>query len=268
VNPRGPVGIFDSGVGGLTVARALLDLLPDERLLYVADTAHLPYGPRPPEQIRHFALQIIAFLVERGAKAVIMGCNTSSAVALEPARARYPIPIFGIIEPGARAALAATRGRVGVIATQATVLTGAYSQALDRLADSPVATREQACPAFVPLVEKGELTGPNVMAAATEYLAPLKDFGADTVVFGCTQYPFLQEAVGEIMGPDVALVDPALAVAQEAAQYFQGHGMLAPSPASGEHRFFASGDATDLMTTGSRFFGTPITRVDPVTVRD
>jgi len=261
--PGAPIGVFDSGVGGLTVARALLDLLPGERLLYFADTGHIPYGPRPPEEIKGFALDIVAFLMSQGAKAVVMGCNTSSAVALKSARKMHGPLIFGVIQPGTRAALQATRNhRIGVIATQATVSTAAYSQALHAL-DSSVEVMEQPCPEFVPLVEKGELDSPYTRQVATAYLSPVLQFGADTVVFGCTQYPLLRPIISEIAGPKVVLVDPAEETAKEVAAALREAGLINPGCAKPcAHRFFASGDATSMRSVGARFFGQPIENVE------
>jgi len=259
-----PIGVFDSGVGGLTVARALLGLLPDESLLYFADTIHLPYGCRPPEQIRGFALAITTFLVQQGAKAVVMGCNTSSAVALESAREMHRLPIFGIIQPGAKAALhTSRRGRIGILATQATVSTRAYSRTLRSL-DSSVEVIEQPCPEFVPLVERGELDSAFARQVARAYLAPLLQFGVDVLLFGCTQYPLLAPLLREIAGPQIALIDPAEEVAREVAASLRDAGLLKPPGGNPRpHRFFASGDDTSLRTVGARFLGRPIEEVQP-----
>ena len=262
-NPAAPIGVFDSGVGGLTVARALLNLLPGERLLYFADTAHVPYGPRSPEEIKQFALDITAFLMGEGAKAIVMGCNTSSAVALEPARQLHGPLVFGVIQPGARAALCATRSvRIGVLATQATVSTHAYLNAL-RCLRPEIEVVEQACPEFVPLVEKGELDTPYTRKVAAEYLQSVQAFGADTIVFGCTQYPLLRPLIGELAGPQVALVDPAEETAKEVVAALQKAGLVNPAaPDLRAHRFFASGDSASMKTVGAGFLGLPIEQVE------
>ncbi|NIM24719.1 MAG: glutamate racemase [Armatimonadetes bacterium] len=262
-DPTAPIGVFDSGVGGLTVARALLHLLPGERLLYFADTAHVPYGPRPPEQIKDFALDISAFLIEQGAKAVIMGCNTSSAVALEPARESHGPLIFGVIQPGAKAALRATRkSRIGVIATQATVSTAAYSSALRGLKPA-LEVIEQPCPEFVPLVEKGELNSAHTRQVTNGYLEPVLQFGVDTVVLGCTQYPLLRPLIQEIAGPEITLIDPAEETAKEVAAALREAKLVNPgTPDASAHRFFASGDPTSIKTVGARFLGQPIENIE------
>ncbi|OPZ87399.1 MAG: Glutamate racemase [bacterium ADurb.Bin429] len=257
------IGVFDSGVGGLTVARAVLEHLPQARLLYLADTAHVPYGPRPLEQVRDFAVQIIAFLFQQGADAVVMGCNMSSAAGAHTvAVARFSKPVFEVIGPGSAAAWAATRsGAIGVIATQGTVNSGAYGRALCACGASAV--YEQACPAFVPLVERGLSDGPEVEAAVTEYLTPLRDAGIDTLVFGCTHYPFLRAPIARFLGADVTLIDPAEFVARQVEALF-GAGPADPNPA--RHRFFSSGDPESLRREGARFLGFPLPRVAQVDV--
>jgi glutamate racemase len=263
IDSTAPIAVFDSGVGGLTVARALLSLLPGERLLYYADTAHVPYGPRPPEEIRGFALDITAFLIGQGAKAVVMGCNTSSAVALGPARRLYGPFVFGVIQPGARAALRATRKKqIGVIATQVTVSTGAYSTALHTL-QADLQVFEQPCPEFVPLVERGELDSPHTRRVAAAYLAPVIESGADTLIFGCTQYPLLRPVISEIAGPEIVLIDPAEETAKEVAAALEEANLVNPGPPDpSAHRFFASGDSTSMKTVGARFLSLPIEKVE------
>lgn len=257
------IGVFDSGVGGLTVARAILHHLPTARLLYLGDTAHVPYGPRPLAQVRDFALQIIAFLFDQGADAVVMGCNMSSASgAREVAAPHYTRPIFEVIRPGCRAAHAATRGAVGVIATQGTVSSGVYGRTLH--ACGSVAVHEQACPAFVPLVERGLDDGPEVEAAVAEYLTPLRLAGVDTLIFGCTHYPLLRDAVARFLGADVQLIDPADEVAREVAAHFGTCPPTATDPT--RHRFFSSGDPDSLRRIGERLLGFPLLNVERVNV--
>lgn len=261
------IGVFDSGVGGLSVARALLKRLPGIRLLYLADTAHVPYGPRPLEQVRDFAVQIMAFLVGEGADAVVMGCNMSSAAgAREAAMACLDRPIYEVIAPGSRAALAASRqGRIGVIATQGTVNSGVYGRTLRAQGD--VTVIEQACPAFVPLVERGLSHGAEVDAAVEEYLGPLRAADVDTVIFGCTHYPFLREAIARFLGEAVALVDPGAHVAEEVAAacaYLASAGL--PDHNHRRHRFFSSGDPASLQREGERLLGIPLLSVSQVNV--
>jgi glutamate racemase len=262
-SPPLTLGVFDSGVGGLTVARALLRGLPGARLLYLADTAHVPYGGRPLEQVRDFALQIMEFLFDQGAEAIVPGCNMSIASsAVEEARRRFGKPVFEIIRPGARAARAASRsGAVGVIATQGTVQSGIYGRRLREAGAARVV--EQACPQFVPLVERGLDGGPEVAAAVEEYLAPLRDAGVDTVVFGCTHYPFLRAAIQAFMGENIALIDPGEHVVEELAARYRDRLTTNRHPA---HRFFCSGDPDSLRREGSRFLGLPINDVEHVDV--
>jgi len=262
---RPTIGVFDSGVGGLTVARAILEHLPAARLMYLADTAHVPYGPRPLPQVRGFALQIIDFLFAQGVDAVVMGCNMSIASgAREVAVQRYTQPIFEIIRPGCGAAQRASRlGKVGVIATQGTVNSGAYGRVLCELGVPHFI--EQPCPAFVPLVERGSSDGPEVEAAVAEYLGPLRDAGIDTLVFGCTHYPFLRAAVEQFLGAEIALIDPAEQVAHEMAAYYGPAAHALDADPAG-HRFFCSGDPDSLQREAQRFLGLPDIRVEQVNV--
>ena len=261
------IGVFDSGVGGLTVARAVLSHLPGVSLLYLGDTAHVPYGPRPLAQVRDFALQIIAFLIARGADAVVMGCNMSSASgAHEVARASMRTPVFEVIRPGSLAARAASRtGKVGVIATQGTVSSGAYRQVLKELAVPEVF--EQACPDFVPLVERGLADGPEVEDAVARYLAPLRDVGIDTLIFGCTHYPFLRTAIARFLGPAVTLIDPGEFAARELAACFAGNARVRQVDLRHDrHHFFSSGDPDSLRREGERFLGIPLCVVTGVDI--
>jgi glutamate racemase len=259
-----PIGVFDSGVGGLTVARALTRALPRERLLYFADTAHVPYGPRPLEELQQLALEITAFLFRQGAKVVIMASNSSDAAGLEAAQQVYDKKVFGVINPGARAAVKAVRqGRVGVLATQATVSSRAYEQALHRLHPA-LQVRQQACPEFVPLVESGQLDTPYTRQVAAEYLKPILAFGVEVIVLGCTQYPLLAPLIQSLVGAEITLVDPAEEVAKEVGDYLKAQGWLNASSAPAEHRFFASGEATSLREVGAAFFGQEISQVEKI----
>lgn len=261
------IGVFDSGVGGLTVARAILSHLPGARLLYFGDTAHVPYGPRPLAQVCDFAVQIIGFLFAQGAEAVVMGCNMSSAAgAREVAVQRFSKPIFEVIQPGSRAACAASGcGKIGVIATQGTVNSGIYGRTLR--AQGVREVYEQACPAFVPLVERGLSAGPEVDAAVREYLTPLRAAGVDTLIFGCTHYPYLREAVGRFMGPEVTLIDPGEYAAREVDEHFAAvAGARMPNPDVSRHHFFSSGDPESLRREGERFLGIPLISVEQVNV--
>lgn len=213
-----PIGIFDSGVGGLTVARAILDQLPGERLLYIGDTANSPYGPKPLEQVRSMALNVMDELVDSGVKMLVIACNTATAAALDEARERYTkgmgIPVIEVISPAARTAAALTRsGRVGVIATAGTVNSGAYARALQGIPGLNLT--QQACPRFVQLAEAGITTGPQVLDVAKEYLEPLQVAAVDTLVLGCTHYPLLAGPISYVMGRNVALVSSSEETAKD-----------------------------------------------------
>ncbi len=240
------IGIRDSGVGGLTVARCIQKALPHARILYFADTIHVPYGGRKPEEVRHFALHIAQFLIEQGAQLIVFACNTSSAVALETARETLPVPVVGTIEPGARAAKRQTKNhRIGVLATQATVESADYSRHIEAL-DSQNRVLEIACPRFVPLVESERTESAEALQAAHEYLQPLIEFGADTVVLGCTHYPLLQpvleRAACELGAPHLQFVDPAQAVAEDVQHLLSEIEYSKAAIDDSEHTFFVSGE--------------------------
>ncbi len=201
-----PIGVFDSGVGGLTVVSALMRRLPRESILYLGDTARLPYGDKSPRTVRRYTRRNVDFLLARGVKAVVVACNTASALALEDLD--YPLPIWGVVEPGAAAAVAATRGRVGVIATESTIRSDAYGRAIRRL-DSVIEVASKACPLFVPLVEEGWSDDPISRQIAERYLTPLLETGIDTLVLGCTHYPLLKPVLQQVAGEGVRLVDSA-----------------------------------------------------------
>ena len=208
LNSHLPIGVFDSGVGGLTVARSIIDQLPHESILYVGDTARTPYGPRPLAQVRSFALEILDQLVEEGVKALVIACNTASAAMLRDARERYSVPVIEVIQPAVRRAVSATRsGRIGVIGTRATIESGAY---LDAFAAAPqLHVSSVACPLFVEYVERGETSGAAITAIAKDYLAPLIVDDIDTLVLGCTHYPLLTGVISYVMGNEVTLVSSA-----------------------------------------------------------
>jgi glutamate racemase len=215
--PQNPIiGVRDSGVGGLTVAHQIKKLLPHAHLLYFADTAHVPYGDRTPEEVKYFALNISEWLLSQGAQTLIFACNTSSAYALEIARERFPVPVFGMIEPGAQAALSTTRNhKIGILATHATVDSRVYSHTIQRMSPQ-TQVWEIACPRFVPLVESEQIQSVEAHSATRKYLQPLLTAGVDTVVLGCTHYPLLLPVLNEI-APQLHFVDPAEFLAQEVA---------------------------------------------------
>jgi glutamate racemase len=252
-SPQAAIGVFDSGVGGLTVLRALMRLLPRERFIYVGDTARVPYGTKSAESVRRFALEIAGFLARRGVKMVVVACNTVSAVALPELRRFLSVPVLGVIEPGARAALAATRsGRVGVIGTEATVRSRAYDEAVRRL-DPSVKVFSRACPLLVPLVEEGWLTHPVTREVADLYLKPLLRKAVDTLVLGCTHYPLLKPALARA-ARRVELIDSAEETAKAVRSRLEQDGLLSHrGRASAE--FFSSDDPVKFAALGRRFLG-------------
>lgn len=257
-----PIGIFDSGVGGLTVARAILDQLPNESTLYIGDTARGPYGPRPLAEVREFALETMDYLVEQGVKAIVIACNTASAAMLRDARERYSIPVVEVIQPAVRRAVAATRsGNVGVIGTRATIDSKAY---LDAFAAAPqLNITSIACPLFVEFVERGETSGAEITKVAREYLAPVMDAKVDTLVLGCTHYPLLTGVISYVMGEGVTLVSSAEETAKDLYRTLVENGLLrTQSPTPATHRFLATGDAKAFETLARRFLGPEVTHVE------
>ena len=254
--------MFDSGFGGLTVARALIDLLPGEDLVYIGDTGRYPYGPRPADEVRRFAEELARSLVdEHGAKVVIVACNTAAAAGLDELRATMPVPILDVIAPGAEALVRATAtGRAGVIGTVGTVASGAYRAAVARTG-APVQLTTAACPGFVEFVERGQTEGDEVTVLAERLLAPVREADIDALLLGCTHYPFLARTIGEVMGAGVTLVSSADETAFAAQRILGELGLLrVPSCAGdaarrGEHRFLSSGDVETFRDLGSRLLG-------------
>jgi glutamate racemase len=259
-----PVGIFDSGIGGLTVARAIRELLPQESTIYLGDTARVPYGPKSPETVRRYSREILDWLLGQDVKAVVVACNTATAHALDDLRARSPVPVIGVIEPGARAAAAATTsGRIGVIGTAGTVASGAYVRALlHERGDLRVVA--QACPLFVPLVEEGWFDHPATLLVAEEYLTSVRAADIDALVLGCTHYPMLVPLLGRIMGPSVQLIDSARETARELARVLVDAGIAAPSNAVSSQRWIATDDAERFARVGAVFMGSAVSSVEIV----
>jgi glutamate racemase len=254
-----PIGIFDSGVGGLTVARAVIDQLPAEQVVYVGDTAHGPYGPLAIAEIRRHSLAVGDALMERGVKALVVACNTASAASLADIRERYPVPVVEVILPAVRRAAAATRtGRIGVIGTRATIASGAYTDAFAGARDVEVTA--VACPRFVDFVERGMTSGRQVLGLAQSYLEPLQRAHVDTLVLGCTHYPLLAGVLQIVLGPDVTLVSSADETAKEVYRVLAAR-ELARDPADAApppHEFLATGDPEPFRRLGRRFLGPEI----------
>lgn len=236
----GPVGVFDSGVGGLTVLRALERAFPGEDYVYFGDTARVPYGNKSDATVLRYAFEDALFLLRQGAKILVVACNTASAVAVDELQRYFAIPVLGVIEPGARAAVATTRtGRVGIIGTAATIRSGAYQSAIERLRPGTVTTAA-SCPLFVPLAEEGWHDEPPCLDIARTYLGPLVAAGVDTLVLGCTHYPMLRGVIGQVMGPDVTLVDSADAAAEAVGGILEGRGLRRERTGGGACRFYLS----------------------------
>lgn len=254
-----PIGVFDSGLGGLTVARAIIDQLPGEEILYIGDTLNTPYGTKPIGQVRELALAVMDKLAVSGVKMLVIACNSASSAVLADARQRYQVdahlPVVEVIRPASRKALSSTRNRkIGVIATQATVDSGAYQDALSIAPGIEVFT--QACPEFVSLVERGITTGPQALEVAREYLEPMRQAGVDTLVLGCTHYPLLSGVISYVMGPDVSLVTSSEATANDVYRTLVNEDLLrdptAPPP---RHVFRATGETESFHRLARRFLG-------------
>lgn len=260
-----PIGIFDSGVGGLTVARAIIDQLPNESVIYVGDTANSPYGPKSMSEVRELALRVMDELVGRGVKLLVIACNSASAAVLRDARERYTrelgVPVVEVIQPAVRRAVATTRNhKVGVIGTSATIDSKAYEDAFAASIDTQLTTR--ACPRFVDFVERGITSGPEVLEAAQEYLADFREAEVDTLVLGCTHYPLLSGVISYVLGPDVNLVSSAEETALDVFRNLTAHDLLAPASSKPIRQFFATGDPKQFETLAKRFLGPEVTDVE------
>ncbi len=267
-DPR-PIGVFDSGVGGLTVLAEIRDRLPYEHTVYFGDTARVPYGPRDPAEVREFALDLIEYLTGLNVKLVVVACNTATAVGLEYYQASFNVPIIGVIEPGARAAVLDTlNSRVGVLATEGTVGSGAYTRAVHNI-DAGVEVYEQAAPEFVPLIEKGITAGPELESVAWQYLEPLLQQRVGAVVLGCTHYPLISATINRILGPEVRLISSAGQTALEVGRVLSRRGYLRrPRDMEdfGRSTFVCSEDPESFAALGGRFLGEDIEAVSPAAV--
>jgi len=252
-----PIGVFDSGVGGLTVARAIQDQLPHESIVYVGDSANFPYGPRPIEEIRGFAMDIASYLVDRGVKLLVIACNSIEVSAIGDIATTHGVPVVGVVNPGARAAIRATRnGIIGVIGTEATIRTGAYQRAIG----AEVELHAAACPAFVEHVERGDTTSPGLREAARRYLAPLKESAIDTLILGCTHYPLLSGLLQMELGPDVVLVSSAEETAKDVYAELLRADRLSPA-AEPRHEFLTTGEAGPFRALAETFLGGELSHV-------
>ena len=264
-----PIGVFDSGIGGLTVVRELRRVLPAESVVYFGDTARVPYGAKSPESVRRYSREAAAWLRSRDVKMIVVACNTATAHAQEVLQAELPVPVIGVIEPGARAAAAATRtGRIGVIGTVGTIGSGAYDRAVRRLVGDEARVYAQPCPLFVPLVEEGLADHAASRLVAVDYLAPLRAMDVDVLVLGCTHYPLLRHLLEEVMGDEVRLVDSAEETALEVRHVLAESELLAPEGGTPTYEFAVSDLPLRFRDIARRFVGDLVTSVEQVDVED
>lgn len=259
-----PIGIFDSGVGGLTVVKSLLEQLPAESFIYFGDTANVPYGSKSKEQLFNYAHKIISFLMKQGVKAIIVACGTHSSVTLPEVRRQYSLPLLGVVKAGSRSAVKSSKnGKIGIAATQATVNSLAYTREIKKMyPDFEVC--EIACPRFVPLVESGRLNGEEVRKAVREYIGPLLERGIDTLVLGCTHYPFLVPAIKEFAGKDIIIVDPSCETIAEIHEVLSQTGMINDDSSRTFHRFYVSGNDDSFYKVGKSLMGDILEKVHKV----
>lgn len=262
MNDTRPIGIFDSGVGGLTVVKSLLQQLPGENFIYFGDTAHLPYGNKSQEELFQYAQYIVGFLLQQEVKAIVVACGTHSSITLPTIEKSCPVPIMGVVKAGAASAIKTSRnGKIGIIATQASVNNGSYRQHIISQGDYQVFA--SACPRFVPLIEAGIFDGDEIEAAVQEYISPLLEKGIDTLVMGCTHYPFLADTLARFVGPGVTLVDPAVGTIVELVHILQQNGIQSMA-VQGTGRFYVSGNDQSFYNAGSLLLNNMIQRVDRV----
>ena len=258
VSSDSPIGMFDSGFGGLTVARALIDLMPHENLVYIGDTGRYPYGNKPADEVRRYSKELAWSLVrEYGAKMIVVACNTAASVALDELVDELPVPVIGVIDPGARALVRVTQNnKVGVIGTVGTISSGAYVQAI-RATGASVSLTSAACPGFVEFVERDQTTGDEVMVLAERLLAPVRDAGVDALLLGCTHYPYLSRVISDVMGSGVVLVSSADETAFIVKQELEATQLMRKGDAksTGEHQFLSSGDIAWFAQLGRRLLG-------------
>lgn len=260
------IGIFDSGIGGLTVAAEIFNRLPREDIIYFGDTGRTPYGPRSSEIVKRFSRQNINFLIEKNVKFIVVACNTASAVALDYIRGIYNIPMIGVIAPGAMAAARKTENkRIGVIGTQGTIASSSYQKALKSI-DDEFRIYPKACPLFVSLAEEGYIDKPATRMIAEDYLSELVKKSIDTLVLGCTHYPLLRKVIADVIGPNVSLIDSAQETASDVEQTLAGQKLLNPSKSAGTRRFFVSDSPEKFKKIGERFLGRRIGKVELVDI--
>lgn len=264
IDPNHPIGIFDSGVGGLTVLKEIYDYLPNEDIIYLGDTARVPYGPRPLSEVRRYVLEISNFLFSEGAKIIVIACNTGTAAGLLEAREMISLPIIGVIEPGAKAAVNATKkGKIGVIGTAGTVNSQAYDIAIRKI-DSSIEVVSVPCPVFVDFVEQGNIESPQLLEAAYEHLAQLIGHEVDTLILGCTHFPLIRNSIAQVMGQDVTIISSAEETAKEVAIVVSE--FANKKIGRGMSRFLSTDNTEDFKIKGSLFLGKQIDAVEHISI--
>ncbi len=266
-DPR-PIGVFDSGIGGLTAVREIFRILPQESVVYFGDTARLPYGAKSRDTVTRFSLEIAHFLVRQNIKCLLVACNTASSLALAALERGLEVPVVGVIRPTAQTAVRLSpHGRIGVIGTLGTVASKAFPEAIAALAPG-ASVISRACPLFVPLVEEGWTHHPVTRAVAEEYLLELKNGNPECLILGCTHYPLLHEVIQQVMGPAVRLVDSGAEAARALGELLRDRGQLAPAGAAAEHRFYLSDEPRNFAATAQTFLGRELPRVSIVDQTD
>ncbi|MDR6122161.1 glutamate racemase [Bacillus sp. SLBN-46] len=259
-----PIGVIDSGVGGLTVAKEVMRQLPNEKIIYLGDTARCPYGPRTTKEVKRFTWEMTRFLLEKNIKMLVIACNTATAAALEDIRKELSIPVLGVINPGARAAIKRTKNyRVGMIGTEVTVKSGAYEKALKSL-NSRIFVKGHACPKFVPLVESGEYDGPIAEKIVNESLKPMLQQNLDTLILGCTHYPLLEPLIKKTMGTEVNVISSGDETAREISAILEYNGLLETCEEEPEHEFYTTGSRRIFSKIASQWLGFPINPVNKI----
>lgn len=259
-----PIGIFDSGIGGLTVLKEILKVLPYENTVYLGDTARVPYGIRSPETVLRYSFDNTRFLISKNIKLLVIACNTSSAISLDAIKKTVNIPVIGVIEPGAKAAVRSTKNKmIGVIGTEATIKSNSYTRAIKKL-DEQISVSGLACPLFVPLVEEGWIDGTIAHLVAEKYLSKFKNTNIDTIVLGCTHYPLLKKIISNVMGPEVVLIDSAIETAAEIKDILQKKGLKRQKEDMPSRQFFVTDSVEKFLNIGEKFLGEKINNIEKI----
>lgn len=268
MNRTNPVGVFDSGIGGLTVVKQVASFLPSENIVYFGDTARVPYGTKSNDTVIEYSIQDAKFLISKNVKMIVVACNTASSAAIKDLKENFDIPIIGMIEPGAKNALAETKnGKIGVIGTYATINNKAYSKELKRL-DKKIEVYEKPCPLFVPLAEEGWTDHKATELIAKEYLSELKELGIDTLILGCTHYPILADVIHKVMGKKVKLIDSGTAASGIVEEYLRARDIKNPSNIHGEHKFYVSDLPTKFKEVADRFLGKHVEHIQKIDLEE